>query len=258
MEPKVNDAARVPLVITLLIFLAACASPIKAPPPEERDPADPWEPYNRSMHEFNMRVDRAVLRPAAVGYTKVTPQPVRRGISNFFSNLAQPVVAVNQLLQGKPRGAAETAGRFLMNTTWGVAGIFDVASRGEVPRHQADFGQTMAVWGWIDSRYFVLPLMGPSTVRDGLGRAADAYADLPARYVYRDNPYVFTALRVLDLRAGLLGQDEAFEDAFDTYTLFRDAYLQRRDYHIGGEDAGVPDYDAYLDDDWEEDDWDEG
>lgn len=202
-----------------------------------------------------MRVDRAVLRPVAVGYTKVTPQPVRRGIGNFFSNLAQPIVAINQLLQGEPRGAAETAGRFLMNTTWGVAGIFDVASRGEMPRHQADLGQTMAVWGWTDSRYFVIPLIGPSTVRDTSGRATDAYVNLTGRRVYREHPYLLIGLNVLHTRAAFLPQEEAFEDAFDTYTLFRDAYLQRRAYQIGGDDAALPDYEDYLDDDW--DDWED-
>lgn len=243
-------------LVLLCLVLSACASPIKAPPPDERDPADPWEPYNRSMHEFNMRVDRAVLRPVAVGYTRVTPRPVQRGISNFFSNLGQPIVALNQLLQGEPRAAAETAGRFLINTTWGVAGVLDVASRGEMPRHQTDLGHTFATWGWTDSRYFVIPLLGPSTVRDTWGRLGDNFADRVAWYVYRETHYMLVALNIVQGRAAFLPQEDALQDAFDTYTLMRDAYLQRRAYRVGGEDAGLPDYDAYLDEGWDED-WDD-
>lgn len=227
------------------LVLCACAPNVK--PPEERDPRDPWEPYNRNMFKVNQDIDRVVLRPVAKGYLKVTPEPVQKGVGNFFGNLNMPVVAGNQVMQGKGRLAAETSGRFLMNITWGALGIFDLATKADIPRHDEDFGQTLAVWGWEDSRYFVLPLLGPSTVRDAAGRAVDNYANVPAYELYQATHWSLIALNVVRTRAMFVGQDEEIEQAYDPYVLFRDAYFQRREYQItdGGND--LPDYDTYLD-----------
>ena len=130
---------------------------------------DPWERYNRKMHRFNNAVDRVIAKPLARAYVRVVPRPVRLGVSNFFNNLGQPVSAVNALLQGKPKQAAQSLGRFALNTTVGIGGIFDPASDAKLPNRSEDFGQTMGVWGWKRSRYLELPLFGPRTVRDAFG-----------------------------------------------------------------------------------------
>ena len=135
---------------------------------------DPWEKYNRKMHALNNAVDEAVAKPLAQGYVKVVPRPVRLGVSNFFSNLGQPVSALNALLQGKPKQAGQSMGRFLLNSTLGIGGIFDPASDAKLPRKSEDFGQTLGVWGWKRSRYVELPLFGPRTVRDVVGLVGDA------------------------------------------------------------------------------------
>lgn len=246
-------------VILVALLTTACSPEIKAPPPEEREAVDPWEGYNRSMHEFNNRVDRAALRPAAEAYATITPEPAQRGIRNFFSNLRMPVVALNQVLQGKFGDAGETTGRFLLNSTWGVAGLGDVASNADIPRHEEDFGQTLAVWGWEESRYFVIPLMGPSTVRDTFGRGADSLVDAPTRLAIEGGglyaSYSLLLLNIIQTRAAFLPQEAAREELYDDYLFFRDAYLQRRAHQIGDGEGALPDYDSYLnEEDW--DDWD--
>mgnify|MGYP002661903273 CR=1 FL=1 len=135
---------------------------------------DPWEKFNRRVHRFNNAVDRRVAKPLATAYVKVTPRPVRLGVGNFFNNLGQPVSAVNALLQGKPKQAGQSMGRFLLNSTLGIGGIFDPASDAKLPRKSEDFGQTLGVWGWKRSRYVELPLFGPRTVRDVVGLVGDA------------------------------------------------------------------------------------
>ncbi len=255
-----HAALRFACALVVMVLVAGCATTIEAPPPEERSPEDPWEGYNRSMHEFNNRVDRAVLQPAARTYVKVTPDPAQRGISNFFSNLRMPVVALNQLLQGKPREAGETAGRFMLNSTWGAGGLADPASGGDMPRHEEDFGQTLAVWGWEDSRYFVLPLIGPSTVRDSVGRGADSLVDAPTRLALEGGglaaSYSLLVLNVIQTRAAFLPQEAAREELYDDYAFFRDSYLQRRQFQISDGEAELPDYDSFLDDEDWDDDWD--
>lgn len=231
--------------LALLMLLGGCAS--RGGAPEEAHPRDPWEPYNRAVFNINQDVDRVVLRPLAKGYLRVTPEPVQKGVGNFFSNLDMPVVATNQALQGKGKYAVESAGRFLMNITWGALGIFDVATRADIPRHEEDFGQTLAVWGWEDSRYFVLPLLGSSTLRDAGGRLVDGYINIPTQELYDATHWSLIALNVVRIRAMFVGQDEEIEQAYDPYVLFRDAYLQRRDYQITDGRNELPDYDTYID-----------
>jgi phospholipid-binding lipoprotein MlaA len=196
---------------------------------------DPWEKYNRKMHGFNNAVDRRVARPLARGYVRAVPRPVRLGVSNFFSNLGQPVAAVNSLLQGKPKQAGQALGRFVINSTLGIAGIFDPASDARLPHKSEDFGQTLGVWGWKRSRYVELPLFGPRTVRDTLGMVGDAPLS-PLRSVDADRVRIpLQGLQLVDVRAQLLSTDSLREGAEDDYTLVRDAWSQRRDYQIFGD-----------------------
>jgi phospholipid-binding lipoprotein MlaA len=196
---------------------------------------DPWEGYNRRMHRFNNAVDRRVARPLARGYVRAVPRPVRLGVSNFFNNLSQPLTMVNSLLQGKPKQAGQSLGRFLLNSTFGIAGLFDPASRANLPQKSEDFGQTLGVWGWKRSRYFELPLFGPRTVRDVFGMAGDAPLS-PLRQVEADRIRVpLQGVQLVDVRAQLLSTDSLREGAEDDYALVRDAWSQRRDYQIFGD-----------------------
>ena len=209
---------------------------------------DPWERYNRGMHRFNNAVDRTVARPLARGYVKVVPRPFRLGVSNFFNNLGQPVSAINALLQGKPKQAGQSLGRFLLNSTLGIGGIFDPASDAKLPNKSEDFGQTLGVWGWKKSRFVELPLFGPRTLRDTFGMVGDAPLS-PLRQVEEDRIRIpVQGLQLVDVRAQLLATDSFREGAEDDYALVRDAWMQRRDYQIFGDrmnadDAGsLPDY----------------
>jgi phospholipid-binding lipoprotein MlaA len=239
------------LALILILMAAGCAS--SAAPRDQRHPDDPWEPFNRSVHAFNSTADRAVLRPVARGYDKVTPEPVQRGVSNFFRNLRSPVIMINLLLQGRPGDLEDEFQRFVTNSIYGIGGLLDVASAGDIDKHEADLGQTLAGWGWEDSRYLVLPLLGPSTVRDSWGRAGDSVADVAWQRAYKEGAYGLLALRIIDIRAGLLPLDAELAAAYDEYALVRDGWMQRRNYFIFGGDVDAPDYDAWLDDEWDED-----
>lgn len=193
---------------------------------------DPWERYNRRVHRFNNAVDRGIARPLATAYVNVVPRFARTGVSNFFSNLRSPLTMVNQLLQGHADDAWDTLGRFLMNTTFGIGGLFDPASKAMVPKRSEDFGQTLGAWGWRRSRYVELPFFGPRTVRDVFGLAADTPLS-PIRTI-DDNAvrYGLQGLQLVDTRAQLLSLDELRSSAVDEYALTRDAWLQRRSYQI--------------------------
>ena len=193
---------------------------------------DPWEKFNRKVHAFNNVVDRAVARPLARAYVAAVPRPVRLGVGNFFDNLRQPLTMVNQLLQGRPRDATQTFGRFVLNSTVGIGGIFDPASDLKMKRRSEDFGQTLGTWGWKRSRYVELPFFGPRTVRDVLGLAGDMPLS-PTRYVEEDKARIFLqGLNLVDTRAQLLSLDSLREGAVDDYALVRDSWLQRRNYQI--------------------------
>jgi len=209
---------------------------------------DPWEGLNRRVHRFNNAIDRTIARPLALAYVEAVPRPVRLGVSNFFSNLGQPISALNALLQGKPTQAGESMGRFLMNSTLGIGGIFDPATDANLANRSEDFGQTLGVWGWRRSRYVELPLFGPRTVRDVFGLLGDAPLS-PIRQVSDDPSRIFLqGLQLVDVRTQLLAIDGMMEGAVDEYALYRDSWLQRRNYQIGAgirdpeEDEGLPDY----------------
>lgn len=233
------------------VLLSACAT-IKAPPPEERIPEDPWEPFNRNVYAFNRGVDKAILSPLARGYNKITPEPIERGIANFFDNIRSLPDIVNLLLQGRPGNALRMSERFFVNTVFGLGGILDVATDAGIPDFEEDFGQTLALWGWSDSRYLMLPFLGPSTLRDAVGQVGDSTYDIPWQRTLDSAKFYPLPLDIIQLRARLLDRDADLEAAFDEYLLVRDAWLQRRVYQISGESPTL-DYDALL----EEDPWDD-
>lgn len=194
---------------------------------------DPWEGFNRKMHSFNNAADNFVLRPLAVGYNKITPEPVQAGVSRFFANLRMPATAVNQALQGRPGDSAQSLGRFAVNTTIGIVGVFDPASDFGMPQRDGeDFGQTLATWGWRDSRYLVLPLLGPRTVRDTVGIVGDQPLSPVGHIQDSGTAAGLQVLEVVDLRTRMLPIDELRRNAFDDYTFVRDAWSQRRNNQI--------------------------
>lgn len=235
-------------LLALLALLAGCAGKVA---PEERHPDDPWEGFNRRVFTFNDAVDRAVLRPVARGYRTVTPQPVQTGIGNFFSNLGELRTLLNSVLQGKPGNAGIAGARFVINTTVGIGGLLDYASHMEITGREEDFGQTLGVWGVGEGPYLVLPLLGPSTVRDTAGLPADTYA-YPLTYLDEDKVrYALLALRIVDGRARLLDQEAMISG--DRYSFIRDAYLQRRRFEVSDGEVGedpfaTDDYDFDYDD----------
>lgn len=212
----------------------------------ERNPDDPWEGFNRRVFTFNDAIDRAVLKPVARGYRTITPQPVQTGVGNFFSNLGEIRTVLNSLLQGKPGNAGTAAGRFVINTTVGIGGLWDFATHMEITADEEDFGQTLGVWGVGEGPYLVLPLLGPSTVRDTTGLPLDMYT-YPVTHVDDDAVrYGLTALRIVDLRAGLLDQEELIRG--DRYSFIRDTYLQRRRFEVSDGEQGD---DPFASDDFE-------
>lgn len=195
---------------------------------EEQNP-DPWEGFNRKMYRFNDHLDKAFLKPTAKGYTRVIPEPIRMGVSNFFGNLADVGTAINNLLQGKPKQALSDTGRVLVNTTFGFGGLFDIATKMKLEKHYEDFGQTLAVWGVKDGPYLVLPFLGPSSIKDTTGTVVDISLH-PSSYVKEDDiRYTLLAVWIIDKRAGLLEASDLLEmAALDPYSFQRDAYLQMR------------------------------
>lgn len=204
---------------------------------------DPWQGYNRGMHKFNVFVDDKFTKPIAKGYNKAVPKPLRTGIRNFFVNLFQPLSAVHLLLQGRPGAAGAALGRFAMNATLGLGGLFDPATDAGIPLCREDLGQTLGVWGWKHSRYFELPFLGPSTLRDALGFTGD-FPVSPFAYVDTPERYYALSLYIVDLRAGALAGEKLVRGGGDDYTLVRDAYLQARDFQINDRSARntLPDY----------------
>ena len=194
------------------------------------DNKDPLEGFNRGVYKFNDVSDKAVFKPIAGAYKAVMPTPVRSGVSNFFANLKTFVTTINQVLQFKFNKAAESAGRFVINSTVGIAGLFDVASKQGIPQYKEDFGQTLGYWGVGNGAYLMLPFFGPSTLRDTTGLIADSMTIDPIGYI--DDPRtrnIVIATKFIDTRAQLLpGSDLLDEAALDPYTFMRDAYLQRR------------------------------
>jgi len=216
------------LPLCALLLSGGCATL----PTGEHDPRDRFERFNRSVFRLNQNLDRAVARPLAVAYTTVTPVPVRTGVSNFLANLNYPTVVVNDLLQAKPGQFAQDTARLLVNTTLGIGGLFDPASGLGLDAHDEDFGQTLGRWGVAQGPYLMLPLLGPSSVRDGVGKVGDHFT-APKTYLSSQNlSWGLTGATLVSKRASLLEADAALNRYFDPYSFVRNAYLQRREFQV--------------------------
>jgi phospholipid-binding lipoprotein MlaA len=216
------------LVGVLAATLSACTT-IDAARGGPGQRLDPWEKWNRKVFNFNEDVDRAVLKPVATTYSDVVPQPIRRGVGNFFGNFADAWSAINNLLQGKISTGFEDATRVGANTLFGLFGVLDVASEMGLDRHHEDFGQTLGRYGVGAGAYVVLPILGPSTLRDAAALPIDRLATPPAFFNGTRTQIGLTVVQIVNTRAGLLGATRVIDDiALDKYTFVRDAYLQRR------------------------------
>jgi phospholipid-binding lipoprotein MlaA len=217
LKPKIQLS-----LLLASLALGGCAS-------TGHNPKDPFESFNRGMYRFNDTLDKAVVKPVAKGYNAVVPEPGRMMLSNFFSNLNDVIVAANDLLQFKVVQAVSDTGRIVVNTTFGLFGVADVATAIGLNKHNADFGQTLGQWGIGSGPYLMLPLFGPSSVRDGVGLYADSLAS-PIRKISnvdtRNEAYV---TNLIGKRASLLDHENVLnEAAIDRYAFIRDAYLQHR------------------------------
>ena len=226
-----NRLMPISLGILLLVSMVGCAH---SPP---SNPQDPFESVNRGIYKFNDTLDTYALRPVAKGYRFITPDLVEKGVGNFFNNLFYPTTIVNSYLQAKFLNGTSDLARFVVNSTLGIAGLFDVASPLGLEKHNEDFGQTLGYWGVGQGVYLMLPALGPTTGRDGIGRIADSFTS-PLAYVglidslsNEEVLYIqlgLTALNLVDTRAGLLSVDGNLRNAFDPYLFVRGAYLERR------------------------------
>lgn len=248
---RTSRAGALVLAVVATAMLAGCASTPRDP--EARAPYDPFEPLNRQVFAFNQAADRMVLRPIAQGYDKITPRPVKSGVDNFFDNLTTPIWALNHLLQGSFAEAGRQMGRFLLNSTGGILGLFDVAGKGGIEEKRAQFDQTFGKWGAPPGPYLMLPLLGPSSVRGGVGIYARFQTDIVWNYLddrrsIRDKLLV---LEIVDTRRRLLPLDRMIQQAPDPYIFIREAYRQRSEFAIRGTPAG--DDDVGLD--FEDEDW---
>lgn len=215
-------------------LLSGCATGPNA------NPADPFEPFNRGMYTFNDSVDKAVLKPVATAYRDVTPQPVRTGVNNFFANLGDAWSFINNLLQFRGLEAYESLVRFNVNTFFGLGGLLDIASEMGIERHKQDFGLTLGRWGVPTGPYLVLPLLGPSTVRDTAALPVDGYGDGVRQFDPVSARNALYGLRVVDKRASLLRAGSVLDAAaLDPYSFTRDVYLKVRTGKTGARDEGA-------------------
>ncbi|AOE49577.1 VacJ family lipoprotein [Kangiella sediminilitoris] len=215
------------IMILSVLLLAGCTT-------TGENPKDPYEEQNRAVWEFNRSLDKAVLKPVAQGYQYVTPDPVEKGVSNFFDNLGEISNIVNSLFQGKVGQAGKSTGRFLINSTIGLAGLLDPATEMGIDEEEEDFGQTLAVWGFDSGPFLMLPFLGPSNPRDGVGFAVDAFGIYSPYDELNDEQteWALRSLWLVDMRAELLPLEDQLEEALDEYLMVRDAYLQRREFLI--------------------------
>ena len=223
---KTGRVLRLALASAVVVLFTACATVPGAPPPPKEDP---WESFNRKVYSFNDAVDTAVLKPVAEAYRKVVPQLVRTGVSNVLGNVGDVWSAANHLLQGKVHAGPDMGMRVLTNTVFGLGGLLDPATEMGLTRRSEDFGQTLGRWGVGPGPYLVLPLLGPSTLRDSGALLIDRQASVSSFISNNQAAYGVTALEVVNLRASLLGASQLLDSvALDKYSFLRQAYLSRR------------------------------
>lgn len=253
--PVISLLCRFFLLLLLAPAIVGCASmPVQegAPPPANAvESGDPLEGFNRAIYSFNDGFDRYLLKPIAKGYRAITPSFARKGVSNFFSNLGDPANMVNNLLQGKLAAGASDLGRFAINSTIGIYGLFDVATHIGLDKHDEDFGQTLAVWGVGEGPYLVLPVLGPSNIRDGAGLVPDWYLN-PTQYMEEQSTANKLLVgKIISRREQLLEASDILEQAAgdDPYVFVREAYRQRRRSLIfdGNPPAAAPDPSLFED-----------
>ncbi|WP_246722604.1 VacJ family lipoprotein [Aliikangiella sp. G2MR2-5] len=227
----------------VLLIISGCAS-------KGSHPDDPWEGWNRGVYKFNKAIDSAIAKPVTKGYKAITPDIVEEGVSNVFSNIGDVPTMINNLLQGKIVDSMSDLGRFIVNSTVGIAGIWDPASKIGLEKHDEDFGQTLGKWGVGSGPYLMLPLLGPSTLRDTSGLPVDSYLDPLNQIEHIPTRNQAKLLQLIDKRAQLMKFEDQLEDANDEYLLIRDVYLQNRRYKVL--DGDIP-FDEECDPEFEED-----
>ena len=216
------------------LLLAGCATTTVREP----TPGDPFETGNRRIYAFNVNVDKVTLRPVARVYDRYTPDWIRNMVGNFFTNLSTPFTIANQILQGKPKEAAQDTLRFAMNTTLGLGGLFDPAADANLPRHDEDLGQTLALWGVPPGPFIMMPLLGPAHLRDLPSAVAERFATPLYWYDTGNARWISLAVSAIDTRARLLPLDEVLAKTYDPYAFIRSAFDQRRRFQIY--DGNVP------------------
>ncbi len=243
---KTSPISRI-VIVGAMLALSACASSKLT---EDGTRIDSWEPVNRPIHKFNTGVDNIIFKPVAKGYEFIIPSFMRRGVTNFSRNLRSPLNAINNLLQGKGGEAMNDVGRFIANSTFGIGGLFDVATPTGLPASEEDFGQTFAVWGVPDGPYVVIPFLGPRNLRDAFLIPLNFLADPLYHYdnsSVRDKLYI---LRFIDVRQRLFRAEDLIKGSQDRYISIRESYLQRRQYLIYDGDPPEQD-DIYGDEEYE-------
>jgi phospholipid-binding lipoprotein MlaA len=253
MNLKSVMAAAAVTVVVLLQGCASTASPNASNMASDRGGSDPFESMNRVTATFNAGLDAAVVKPLAQAYKFVTPQPIRMMVGNFFGNLSDLWTGTNNLLQGKPKNAVSDFTRFTVNTVWGLLGLVDIATDLGLEKHNEDFGQTLGVWGVSPGPYLVLPILGPSSVRDTAGLIPDSLASPLRSIKHQTTYYSFLGARAIDTRAGFLSAERFLDStSFDDYAFFRNGFFQRRYSQVY--DGNPPEQAAPKYDDDEKDD----
>ena len=225
LSKKLHNIAKLAITGVTSVAMVACAS--------SKNPNDPYEAYNRQVFNLNMKFDTYVLRPITIGYVSFAPEPIRNVIANFYNNLRDFVTLGDDILQLEGMNSMQTTMRIGLNSTFGLLGIIDVASSMGLPQHKNTFGNTMKVWGWNNSSYFMVPLYGPGTIRDELGIGVDIFFN-PMWYLINDDWISggLFGINLINMRSKYLGQDQLLEQSLDPYATIRDMYLQHSGEYI--------------------------
>jgi phospholipid-binding lipoprotein MlaA len=230
LDTQIHRIVKILVMFSLIGQQMACQRP---------GSVDRLECFNRPMYYFNKSADKIAFKPVARIYHALIPQPVQRMVGNFFQNLSEIPNAANDFLQGNFSYVRADLSRFIVNSTWGIGGLLDVAAKGGLPARRQDFGLTLAKWGYKDSTYIVLPILGPSTIRDGIGKVGTYYMGIPAHLKSVRWRNRLLLINFIDVRASLLKIEPALNEAVDEYIFVRDAYFQHRQSEIDNSSAGT-------------------